>query len=70
MNEPDFSGLSDFDLILMRHAVVEAGFEEDKEYIKVIDTELRRRIKVIDQTANGICPHGWQDWDNCPVCGH
>lgn len=52
MDKPDFSGLSDFDLILLRHATVEAGFEEDKEFVKAIDEELRRRVKEVEQKEN------------------
>jgi hypothetical protein len=23
--------------------------------------------KLIKKT---VCPHGYEDWDDCPVCGH
>jgi hypothetical protein len=25
---------------------------------------------VIKEECSGCCPHGYQDWSDCPDCGH
>lgn len=40
-----FDGLSNIDLVLMIQETKKAGFPEDKEFIREVQLELKRRVK-------------------------
>ncbi len=51
--------------------MTKAKAEREIEIMKAILADYAAQQGVIDNLNKmRSCPHGWKDWDDCPVCCH